>query len=130
MGGAEAYCPSRILGLGVVSGSKDALPLLNLPGFRSRSFTSLDSSGRPKLIISYFHMSDDSYFSNTGVRTKSCKNRTSNDCAYQSCTFLTDGISLSPSGRWVSSWTRCASRIGSSSARNWEARNSVPGRWE
>jgi hypothetical protein len=43
---------------------------------------------------------------------------TSNDCAYQSCTFLTDGMSLRPSGRFSSSWTRCANRIGSSSARN------------
>lgn len=54
------------------------------------------------------------------------KELTSNDCAYQSCTFLTDGMSLRPSGRFSSSWTRCAKRMGSSSARNWEALKRVP----
>lgn len=51
---------------------------------------------------------------------------TSNDCAYQSLTLLTEGISLSPSGSSLSSCTRCASLIGSSSARNCEARKRVP----
>jgi hypothetical protein len=51
---------------------------------------------------------------------------TSNDCAYQSCTFLIEGISFSPSGRSPSSCTRCASLMGSSSERNWEARKRVP----
>ena len=43
---------------------------------------------------------------------------TSNDCAYQSCTFLIDGISFKWSGNCPSSCTRCANRIGSSSERN------------
>ena len=51
---------------------------------------------------------------------------TSNDCEYQSWTFLMDGISFSPSGKSPSSWTRCAKRMGSSSERNWEARKRVP----
>ncbi|KAI7197852.1 hypothetical protein KC363_g17 [Hortaea werneckii] len=50
----------------------------------------------------------------------------SNDCAYQSWTLRMLGISFKPSGRSPSSCTRCASRMGSSSDRNWEARNSVP----
>lgn len=52
--------------------------------------------------------------------------RTSKDCAYQSLTLITEGISLRPSGNSSNSRTRCAKRIGSSSARNWDARNSVP----
>lgn len=52
--------------------------------------------------------------------------RTSNDCAYQSCTLLMEGISFKPSGRSPSSCTRCARRMGSSSARNCEARKRVP----
>ena len=52
---------------------------------------------------------------------------TSNDCEYQSLTFLIDGISFSSSGKSPSSCTLCASRMGSSSERNWEARNRVPG---
>lgn len=51
---------------------------------------------------------------------------TSNDCAYQSCTFLIDGMSLSPSGSSPSSCTLWARRMGSSSARNCDARKSVP----
>ena len=57
---------------------------------------------------------------------RSSMSHTSNDCEYQSCTFLMDGISFSPSGKSPSSWTRCAKRIGSSSERNWEARKRVP----
>lgn len=50
----------------------------------------------------------------------------SNDWAYQSCTFLMEGISFNPSGNLPSSSTRWAKRIGSSSERNWEARKRVP----
>src|SRR5437762_13007842 len=42
----------------------------------------------------------------------------SNDCAYQSCTFLIEDNSFKPSGRVSSSCTRWASRIGSSSERD------------
>jgi hypothetical protein len=52
--------------------------------------------------------------------------RTSNDCAYQSRTLQMDGISLRPSGRSLSSCTRCASRMGNSSERNCDARKRVP----
>lgn len=51
---------------------------------------------------------------------------TSNDCAYQSLTRPIDGISFRPSGRSLSSCTRCAKRMGSSSERNCEARKRVP----
>jgi len=51
---------------------------------------------------------------------------TSNDCAYQSRTLQMDGISLRPSGRSLSSCTRCANRMGSSSERNCDARKRVP----
>ena len=51
---------------------------------------------------------------------------TSKDCAYQSRTLCMEGISPSPSGKLLSSWTLCASRIGSSSARNCDALKSVP----
>lgn len=51
---------------------------------------------------------------------------TSNDCAYQSWTFLIEGISFSPSGKSPSSCTRWARRMGSSSDKNWDARKSVP----
>lgn len=54
------------------------------------------------------------------------KSPTSNDCMYQFATLRMDGISLRLSGSWFSSFTRCASRIGNSSLRNWEARNKVP----
>lgn len=62
-------------------------------------------------------------------RLKKCgckKVHTSKDCAYQSSTLFTDGISLSPSGKLSSSWTRCARRMGSSSARNCEALKREP----
>jgi hypothetical protein len=52
--------------------------------------------------------------------------RTSNDCAYQSRTLQIDGISLRPSGSSLSSCTRCARRMGSSSERNCDARKRVP----
>jgi hypothetical protein len=52
--------------------------------------------------------------------------RTSKDWAYQSLTFCTDGMVLRPSGRLLNSSTRWARRIGSSSARNCDARNKVP----
>lgn len=59
---------------------------------------------------------------------RSFSRHTSNDCAYQSCTLLIEGISFKPSGRSPSSCTRWAKRMGSSSDRNCDARNSVPGR--
>lgn len=53
---------------------------------------------------------------------------TSKDCAYQSRTLCMEGISPRPSGRLLSSWTLCASRMGSSSATNCDARKRVPER--
>lgn len=58
--------------------------------------------------------------------TRNLTPHTSNDCAYQSRTRQIDGISLRPSGRSLSSCTRCASRMGSSSERNCDARKRVP----
>lgn len=62
------------------------------------------------------------------VRAAGCTTHehTSNDCAYQSRTRHIEGISLSPSGRSLSSCTRCANRMGSSSERNCDARKRVP----
>jgi hypothetical protein len=113
--GAERYWPFWMLGfcVALMSGG------VRLAGFRSRSLTSLDRFGRGSWTSSCAIVSQ-------GSLKHVSDGRTSNDCAYQSRTRQIEGISLRPSGRSLSSCTRCANRMGSSSERNCDARKRVP----
>jgi hypothetical protein len=117
--GADRYWPLLMLGFCVGL----LIKLLSLPlrfaGLSSRSLISLERVGRGRSTSSYGGVSQESMGQTTQPRT-------SNDCAYQSRTLQIDGISLRPSGRSLSSCTRCANRMGSSSERNCDARKRVP----
>mgnify|MGYP003629558687 CR=1 FL=1 len=119
--GEDVYCPFSTLGFCVAS----VRILEDLPwcfeGFISRSRISFESCGRGSVVISCITCQP---------RCRSLqawkRSITSKDCAYQSWTLLIDGISFNPSGRSPSSCTLCASRMGSSSDKNWDARKRVP----
>lgn len=118
-GGADRYCPALTLGFCVVwLRIRDSL--LRFAGAMRRWRTSCDIDGRDMVTSSCHTTSDENDDTICG--------RTSKDWAYQSWTLLIEGISLKPSGNSLSSCTRCARRMGSSSDRNCEARNRVPGR--
>ena len=131
--GADLYWPHTMLGFCVVgdmSWGSRLLPPPRRDERSNRSLVSAQSAGRGKLTSSYAGSTRADVRESPGLAPRESsrgrRQHTSNDWTYQSRTRPIDGISLSPSGRCSSSSTRCASRMGSSSDRNCEARNRVP----